>query len=148
MIMGLIEALGGWTWWLIGMILLAVEVVVPGFFFLWFGIAAILIGVGSLLVEWPWQVQVAGFAILSLAAAFLGRKVMGYKDTPSDDPNLNLRASRLNGRTFILTDAIEQGAGRIKVDDSVWRVTGPDTPAGATVRVTGADGATLMVEAE
>ena len=148
MIMALIEALGGWTWWLVGMVLLAVEVLAPGFFFLWFGIAAILIGAGTLLIDWPWQAQIAGFAILSLVCAIIGRRLMGYRDTPSDDPNLNLRASRLHGRTFVLTDAIEQGTGRIRVDDTVWRVTGPDAPAGANVTVTGSDGATLIVTVE
>ncbi len=149
MIGGLIEALGGWTWWLLGMLLLAIEVVAPGFFFLWFGIAAILIGAGTLLIDWPWQAQIAGFAVLSLVVAYIGRQVMGYRDTPSEDPNLNLRASRLHGRTFVLTDAIEQGTGRVKVDDSVWRVSGPDRPAGTKVKVIGSDGATLTVtEAE
>jgi membrane protein implicated in regulation of membrane protease activity len=147
MIMAIFEMLGGWTWWILGLALLAVEVLAPGFFFLWFGIAAILIGISALLIAWPWQLQIVGFGILSLISAVIGRKLMGYRDVESDDPNLNIRAARLEGRTFVLAEPIEAGSGRMKVDDSVWRVSGPDLPAGAKVMVTGADGTTLTVEA-
>jgi membrane protein implicated in regulation of membrane protease activity len=147
MIMAIFEMLGGWTWWILGLALLAGEVLAPGFFFLWFGIAAILIGISALLIAWPWQLQIVGFGILSLISAVIGRKLMGYRDVESDDPNLNIRAARLEGRTFVLAEPIEAGSGRMKVDDSVWRVSGPDLPAGAKVMVTGADGTTLTVEA-
>ncbi|HSG95830.1 MAG TPA: NfeD family protein [Afifellaceae bacterium] len=147
MIMTLFEMLGGWTWWILGLVLLAIEVMAPGFFFLWFGIAAILIGISALLFAWPWQLQIVGFGILSLISAVIGRKMLGYRDVESDDPNLNIRAARLEGRTFVLSEPITAGAGRLKIDDSVWRVAGPDLPAGAKVTVTGADGTTLTVEA-
>ena len=102
---------------------------------------------GTLLIAWPWQIQIIGFAVLSVASALVGKKMLGYADeAPSDDPHLNKRGARLEGRTFTLSEAIEQGTGRIKVDDSIWRVTGPDAPAGAKVKVTGVEGATLTVE--
>ena len=147
MIAALHEALGGWIWWLIGLALLAVEVVAPGYFFLWFGVAALIIGAGALVVDWPWQAEVIGFAVLSVAAALVGRRLTFYADTASDDPYLNERAERLAGRTFTLHEPIVEGIGRMRVDDTVWRVTGPDLSAGARVRVVGADGATLVVEA-
>ena len=147
MLMTIIETLGGWSWWVLGLVLLAVEVVVPGFFFLWFGIAAILIGVSALLFDWPWQLQVVGFLILSVVAALLGRRFAGNPEVESADPLLNLRAERLAGRTFVLTEPIVEGRGRMRVDDSVWQVRGPDSPAGARVVVTGSEGSILNVEA-
>ena len=146
MLTTIIETLGGWSWWLLGLILLGVEVVVPGFFFLWFGIAAILIGVSALLIDWPWQWQVLGFVVLSVISALIGRRFAGNPDVDTADPLLNLRASRLQGRTFVLSEPIKEGSGRIQVDDSVWRVHGPDAPAGTRVVVTGADGPILKVE--
>jgi inner membrane protein len=77
MILDIMETLGGWTWWVLGLALLCVEIVRPGFFFLWFGIAAILIGVSALLVDWPWQMQVAGFVVLSMAIALIARRFAG-----------------------------------------------------------------------
>jgi len=146
MIAGIIDALGNWAWWVLGLLLLGVEVLAPGFFFLWFGIAAILIGAGTLLLDWPWQVQVIGFLVLSVIAVLVGRRFAGNPDTDTADPHLNLRASRLVGRTFVLAEPIVEGAGRVKIDDTVWQVRGPDAPVGARVRVTGADGAMLSVE--
>ncbi|MBZ8132737.1 NfeD family protein [Afifella sp. IM 167] len=146
MIVEIIDSLGGWTWWVLGLVLLGVEVLAPGFFFLWFGVAAIVIGISAVLVDWPWQLQILGFGILSVVAAILGRRFYGMKDAPSDDPALNLRAERLRGRTFTLSEPIVEGAGRVNIDDSVWRVNGPDAPAGTRIRIVGADGTTLLVE--
>lgn len=147
MIVNLIQTLGGWSWWVLGLVLLAVEVAVPGFFFLWFGIAAILIGTSALLVHWPWQTQVIGFVILSVVAALLARRFVGSPSSAqSADPLLNLRAERLQGRTFVLTEPIVEGSGRVQADDTIWQVRGGDAPAGARVVVTGAEASVLKVE--
>jgi membrane protein implicated in regulation of membrane protease activity len=147
MIIRIIEGLGGWSWWVLGLILLGIEVLLPGFFFLWFGIAAILIGISALLIEWPWQLQVLGFVALSVVAALIGRRFAGNLEGETSDPHLNLRASRLEGRTFILAEPIVEGRGRVQIDDTVWQVHGPDAPAGSRVKVTGADGPILTVVA-
>jgi inner membrane protein len=60
---------------------------------------------------------------------------------------LNRRGHALIGRVFTLETPIVDGAGRIRVGDSSWRVVGPSAPAGASVRVVRVDGATLVVEA-
>ena len=146
MILDLIRSLGGWAWWVLGLVLLGVEVLVPGFFFLWFGVAAILIGISALLIDWPWQMQVVGFVVLSVIAALVGRRFAGNLDEETADPLLNLRAGRLEGRTFVLAEPIVEGQGRVRIDDTIWQVQGPDAPAGARIRVTGADGAVLTVE--
>jgi inner membrane protein len=145
MILDLIARLGGWSWWILGLILLGAEVLLPGFFFLWFGIAAILIGISAVLIDWPWQMQLVGFVVLSVATALVGRRFAGTGEGETADPHLNLRASRLEGQTFVLTEPIVEGRGRIRIDDSVWQVRGPDAPAGARVVVTGADGTILNV---
>jgi len=146
MIAGIIDALGDWAWWVLGLALLGIEVLAPGFFLMWFGIAALLIGIGTLLFEWPWQWQVIGFLVLSVIAVLVGRRFAGNPETDTADPHLNLRASRLTGRTFVLSEPIVEGAGRVRIEDTVWQVRGPDAPAGARVKVTGADGAILTVE--
>ena len=61
MIERIILELGPWGWWVLGLVLLAAEVVAPGMFLVWIGIAAILTGAVSLLLWeagfWVWQVQ-------------------------------------------------------------------------------------------
>jgi len=48
---------------------------------------------------------------------------------------------------FTLDKPIVDGTGAVRIDDTIWRVSGPDCPAGSRVRVAGADGANLRVEA-
>ena len=147
MIVDLIAKLGGWSWWILGLILLGLEVLLPGFFFLWFGVAAILIGISALLIDWPWQMQVLGFVVLSLVTALIARRFIGNKGGDIGDPHLNARSGRFLGQTFILTEPIVEGRGRLTINDGVWQVRGPDAPAGARVKVTGADGTVLTVTA-
>lgn len=145
MILEIIRTLGAWSWWILGLVLLSVEVFLPGFFFLWFGIAALVIGTSALVVTWPWQLQIVGFAILSVVAALIGRRFGGAADKPSADPHLNLRGERLVGRSFILEEPIVEGAGRVRIDDTIWQVRGPDAPAGSRVVIVAGDGPLLRV---
>ena len=145
MILDAIRALGGWSWWVLGLILLGVEVLLPGFFFLWFGIAAILIGISALLIDWPWQLQVVGFVVLSVVTALIARRFIGTKNGDTADPHLNARSGRFVGETFILAEPIVEGRGRLRINDGVWQVRGPDAPAGARVKVIGAEGTVLNV---
>lgn len=146
-------ALGGWTWMLIGLVLLGLEVVLPGTFMLWFAIAAVLTGVVALVADavgWTgltWQMEAGLFAVLAVASVILGRNWMARRRTePGDAAGLNERAARQIGRRAQLKEAIVDGRGRLDLDDSVWLVSGPDLPAGTTVRITGADGVRLVVE--
>ncbi|MFC7053864.1 NfeD family protein [Hansschlegelia quercus] len=149
MIESLLVALGPWRWFVFGLVLLGVELVAPGTVLLWLGIAAIIVGLVALLFDPGWQVEVVGFAVLALAAAVLWWRI-GRPDNAatSDRPMLNRRAERHIGRVFVLDAPIVNGEGRLRVDDTVWRMTGPDLMAGARVRVVAADGSTLQVAAE
>jgi hypothetical protein len=76
-----------------------------------------------------------------------GRRWYERHPVGSADPMLNDRTSRLIGETVVVVNAIENGHGRVRVGDGVWPARGPDAPAGAHMRVTGADGTCLQVEA-
>jgi inner membrane protein len=147
MILDILTTLGAWSWWVLGLVLLGIEVLVPGFFFLWFGIAAILIGISALLIGWSWELQVVGFVVLSAIVALVGRRFAGTPSGDTADPQLNLRAGRLEGQTFVLSEPIVEGRGRVSINDTIWQVRGPDAPVGARIKVTGADGSVLNVTA-
>lgn len=151
MIVQWVADLGPWSWMVLGVVLLALEILVPGVFLLWIGIAAILTGTLSLQLWgaafWGWQVQVLAFLVLSIAAALIGRRFFsrsGPEDT--DQPLLNQRDRQLVGRTAMLEEDMREGRGRIRIGDTTWRVTGPDLPAGTRVRVIEASGGNLKVE--
>ena len=142
MIERIVSELGPWNWMVLGFLLLAAEIIAPGVFLVWIGIAALIVGAISLAawgaVFWSWQVQVLVFLVLSLVSAYLGRKLIASRRDDSDQPLLNRRGVQLIGRTATLTEPIREGRGRIQLGDTLWRVSGPDLPAGARVRVVAA----------
>lgn len=145
--------LGPWNWMILGAVLLALEILLPGVYLLWLGIAAILTGTLSFQLAdaafWGWQVQVVVFLVLSVASALVGRRFFpanGSEDT--DRPLLNQRGLQLVGRTAMLEEPLVEGRGRIRLGDTLWLISGPDLPVGTRVRVIGADGGVLTVEAE
>jgi membrane protein implicated in regulation of membrane protease activity len=141
-----LEQLGPWAWWIAGLILLGLELLLPGNVLVWFGIAAMLTGLEILIVDFGWQVSWLIFAVLSAILVIVGRRYFARDNRPGEQPFLNDRARRLVGGTYILSRPIVDGQGQIRVDDTNWRVTGPDLPSGTRVRVAGADGAVLAVE--
>ncbi len=138
--------LGPWGWFVLGGILLVAEIVTPGASLVWLGVAAFVTGGLGLLAPFSWQTQILVFAALSLLAVLLGRWLVRAPEKASDRPFLNRRADAMVGRSFFLETPIQEGAGAVRVDDSLWRVDGPDLPAGAQVKVVRVDGPTLIVE--
>jgi len=142
-----IVSLGSWNWFILAALLLLIEILAPGMFMLWLGLSAILVGIISGAVVWSWQAQLIAFAVFAIAAVPAWRHFARKVEKPADSPFLNRRAEGYVGREFTLDKPIVGGVGTIRIDDTVWRVTGPDAPAGSRVRIARAEGAALMVEA-
>jgi inner membrane protein len=142
------STLGTWNWLIFGVILMALELLAPGVFLFWLGLAALLVGLVSFAIHPSWQLQILMFAIFAAAAVPLWRRVvLSNKAVSQSNPFLNKRADALVGRIFTLEKPIIDGSGTVRIDDTIWRVTGPDTPAGSRVRIVQADGASLTVAA-
>lgn len=140
-------ALEFWHWWVLGFVLLGAEMVLPtGFFLLWIGLAALLVGgLAWLLPGLSWEAELVLFGVLTLASFFVWKRFRPAAHV-SDQPALNRRGHSYVGRTFTLGTPIVNGVGKLVVDDSQWRINGPDAAAGAQVRVVAVDGTTLRVE--
>ena len=141
-----IVTLGPWSWIIAGAILLALELAVPGAFMMWLGLAAVLVGLIGFVIDWSWQAQGVAFAVFALASVPLWRRFARTVEHDVQAPFLNRRTEAMIGRTFTLDTPIVDGIGTVRVGDTVWRVSGPDGPAGSRVKVTRADGANLSVE--
>ena len=135
------------AWGAAALLLFAAEALAPGAFMLWLGFAAVVVFVAVLLVPgMSLLAQVAAFVVLSFVSIQIYRTWFRGRERQSDQPMLNRRGQSYIGRNFTLKDPIVNGVGKLRVDDSQWRITGPDVPAGTQVKVTRADGATLHVE--
>ena len=140
--------LGTWNWLIFGFILMALELAAPGVFLFWFGLAALLVGLVSFAVHPQWQAQLLMFALFALAAVPVWRRLASsHSRSSQSNPFLNKRTAALVGREFTLEKPIIDGSGTVRIDDTIWRVAGPDAPAGSRVKVIRVDGANLTVAA-
>lgn len=135
-----------WHWLALGLALMILEILAPSTYFLWMGVAAM--GVGALLWLMPGlgpDSQLILFAVLSILAIVLGRRFLKRHPIETDRPTLNVRGAQAVGRILTLDTPIVNGVGRVHMDDTLWRVFGPDLPAGTRVEVIGVEGTALRV---
>ena len=114
--------------------------------FVWFGIAAVIVGALGLTVDIAWEWQLITFAIISCITVFFARRYASPEVAASDQPELNLRAEQYVGRVVMVEEAISDGRGKVRVGDTVWNAQGSDAPQGARVKITGTNGTCLLVE--
>ena len=135
------------AWAAIALLLFAAEALAPGAFMLWLGFAAVAVFLAVLVVPGiPILAQAAAFIVLSFISIQVYRKWFRGRERQSDRPSLNRRTTALVGRVVPLEHGIVQGRGRVQIADAFWDVSGPELPAGTPVRITGAEGMTLLVE--
>ncbi len=137
-----------WHWFGLGVALLIIELVVANTgFLLWISVSSIFVGVLLYIFSGlAWSYQFLIFALTLIVCTVIGRKYFHRHPIKSNEPTLNKRAIQYVGRTFMLISSIENGRGTIKVDDSIWHVSGSDLPVGTKVRVVGTQGTVLKVE--
>ena len=135
-----------WHWWGAAVVLIVIEALAPGAIFIWLGVSAAV--VGFILLAMPdmsLEYQVLIFAVLSVAAVVGWRIYHKSHPTVTDLPTLNRRGEQYIGRKLTLDEAIVNNVGKVKLDDTNWKVEGDDLPAGARIEVVGVDGVVLKV---
>lgn len=140
-----------YLWWIMALLLFAGEVLMPGFFLLWIGIAAAAVGLVMLVFPGLGLLaQAVLFAVLAFASCMVWWQVlrprMGRDDDPSAE-NMSRRGAQMIGRRYVLVEPIVAGRGKARVGDTQWLVEGPELPRGAEVVVEAIEGATLKVRA-
>jgi hypothetical protein len=136
-----------WHWWILSLALVVLEMLAPGTaFFIWMGVAAGITGIVLLLApSLSWQIQLLVFSAVSIATILVWRSYAKNKAPVSDEPLLNRRGEQYVGRVFTLEEPVVNRFGKLRVDDTTWKIEGEDMPAGTHVRVTGVDGTVLRV---
>ena len=146
--MDLLAGIEFWHWWVAAIGLIVVETLAPGAIFLWLGVSAAVVGAILLAApELSWEYQLLIFAVLSVGSVIGWRAYHKRHPTETDLPNLNRRGEQYVGRLITLDDPIVNRVGKVRLDDTSWKVEGDDLPAGARIEVVGVDGVVLKVAA-
>lgn len=141
----LVHQFGPWLWFALAVLLFVLETIVPGIHFLWFGLAAGIVGALALIAPIAWQWQLILFALISVATVYWVRRYAADSNAATDEPSLNVRGAQYVGRTVQVAEAIRNGRGKVRVGDTVWAAEGEDALIGAEVLVTGVNGTVLVV---
>lgn len=149
---GLFDSLVYWHWLALAAALVALEIVVPGVFLIFLGVASATVGVVLLTIPGlDWRLQLVIFAFLAVSLIFIGRRVYGRMAEAEDHTSLNRRGDRLVGQSFPLAGAMKGGRGRLRVGDTDWLARrasddAADIADGVMMRVVAVEGAILVVE--
>lgn len=136
-----------WHWYILGIILVTIEMLVPTFFALWIGISAFLTGTVLFFVpSLAWEYQILLFAVLSIVSVIAWHQYYVKNPIATDEPLLNRRGEQYIGRIITIKEPIVDGQGKIRIDDSIWKIEGQDCPAGTRVKIVALDNVIFHVE--
>ena len=136
----------GWIWAIGGLVLLIAEIVAPGFFLVFLGVAAIATGLFTLLFDLSLAPQLVLFVIYTALAVMIGKRWYAEPDHADQSIRLNNPSERMIGKSVMVVDPVDEHGGRVRVGDGEWSARGGPAAAGARVRVVAVDGNCLMVE--
>jgi membrane protein implicated in regulation of membrane protease activity len=129
-------------------ILLIAEIMAPGVFLVWIGIAAIVTGLFALLFGIGVAGQLGLFALYAVVAVLAGKRFYAVREVEHSGPRLNNPSERLIGRRVVVVQPVDEDSGRVRVGDSEWSARGGPAQPGERVRITGVEGNCLIVEAD
>ncbi|AHG79900.1 regulator of membrane protease activity [Mannheimia varigena USDA-ARS-USMARC-1388] len=137
----------GSSWLILGFVLLALELIIPGVLIMWWGFSAILLAILVwLLPDLSVSIQISGFAILAIVFSLIWWKYQHTKDEQDDkSTSLNSREQSMIGMQGIIVEILENSVARGKFGDTTWRVMGIGLNLGDKVQVQRVDGITLYV---
>lgn len=132
------------VWIVLGLVLAALEMVVPGLVIIWFGVAAVLTGILGFFVH-NGYFQYGAFLFFSGLGVFLAQWIGRRITRPEPEP---VGALRLSGAVGRVLERIEPGKmGRVKIMGEEWRAEAEGViEEGKRVRVLRVDGTHLVVE--
>ena len=135
----------GWLWAIGGLILLIAEVVAPGFFLVFLGVAAVATGLFTLLFDLGIAPQLTLFVVYTALAVMIGKRWYAEPDATEEARSLNDPARRLVGRIATVVEPIDDHGGRVRLGDSEWTARGGPAAPGDRVEIITVEGNCLRV---
>ena len=142
--------LGYLQWFSIGLLLILLELIVPGVYLIWFGFSAFCIGAAVWFFPLSLMEQLVWFALVSAVFAGLGflcyRRLMQERKVPEAYRNLNNPTAEYIGKTYTLISGVQNGRGKVAIGDSLWLVECDEELAkGAKIIVTAIKDGVVLV---
>lgn len=142
-----------YAWIMVGLLLTMAELLVPGTFFVWIGLAAFITGGSTWLFTLPTNGQLLLFATLTISCVVLGKRILKRLRMHKmvDETDVSDRMNYLAGKIVTLEKPLQNGSGQARIGDSIWLVYNDDhslsLPAGSQVKVIAVKNGKLHVEA-
>ena len=138
-----------WHWLIISGLLFIIEITTLTTFFLFFGIATLIMGAITFIApDMPLISQALMFSVLSLIAMFSSYfffKKNALKNNAKPDVNSS-RMTQYIGKSFnLVTDSIA-GVAKVQIGDTQWRVIVEDAQIGESIVITGVKSTSFIAE--
>lgn len=109
-----------WYWLVAGLVLMSLELLGPGVFFLWIGIGAAAVGLVLMLFPTlPLEGQIIVLLVFMVGSVLVGVRVQA-RNKANAAIMLNTGLNQYVGRRVVAVQAFQSGRGRIKVDDTTY----------------------------
>ncbi len=135
-------------WLVLALVLLIAELATGTTYLLWPAVAAGVTGLIALFFPTSVYIEIGVFAGLTILLTLLGRPlVRNLRMAAENAPVLNERDKTVIGARAVAMTAFVNGAGQVKLGDSVWRAQSAEAiAAGQAVEVLSVEGTTVVVK--
>ena len=131
----------------IGSVVVAVaELQCPGYYLIWIAAGGAIAALASFAVDRASTSQISVFSVSCSLSCIWGYFVYQRMIRSSEgNPPLNQRNLEMVGAKGVVTQALENGQGKVKLGDSVWLAEGPNLKTGTPVIVKEVRGTIVLV---
>lgn len=135
-------------WFLIGLVLFLLELVVPGFVIFFFGVGAWVTALVCLIADPGVNLQAVIFVVVSILALLGLRKLIQKKFFYSKDDRAEAVEDEFTGREAVaIADFGSDRKGKVEFKGTTWKAeSGSEIKAGQTVIIIEKDNFKLIVE--
>jgi inner membrane protein len=143
----MMQGLPWWVWTIFAGLIAHAELYAPGGYLIWIGLGAAVTAALDAALGLSLSGQLTTFIIASALSCGIGFFVYrSFKRHKPEDDTLNQRNESMVGAKGVVCETFLNGAGKVRLGDSVWLAEGPDLREGAAVVVKSVRGARVIVE--
>ncbi len=136
-------------WFSLGLLLVLLELLVPGVYLVWFGLSAFATGVLTMFYEFTAIEQSIVFGAISVVFAVAGwffySRIMKHSKVSEQYKYLNDPAGQHIGKTYLLAEDVIDGRSKALIGDTVWIVECEDgLKKGDKIKIIGVENGVIL----